>query len=63
MNEAPSSQPEGSDSGERIRQLEHQLQTAGRNNRRMADLLEVTRNEMQELKKALEPNHEEPAGS
>ena len=60
MNEAPSSQPEGSDSGERIRQLEHQLQTAGRNNRRMADLLEVTRNEMQELKKALEVDGQAP---
>lgn len=51
----------GSDgSRERIMQLEHQLQTAGRNNKRMANLLEVTRNEMEELKKALEVDGQAP---
>mgnify|MGYP002721447823 CR=1 FL=1 len=60
MSDAPSTEAAGDGSRERIRQLEHQLQTAGRNNRRMADLLEVTRNEMEELKKALEADGQAP---
>lgn len=60
MSDSAEPRPENSDSRERVRQLEHQLQTAGRNNKRMADLLEVTRNEMQELKKALEADGQAP---
>lgn len=60
MSDAHSSQDAEAASRERIRQLEHQLQTAGRSNRRMADLLEATRNEIEELKKALEADGQAP---
>ncbi|WP_235842750.1 hypothetical protein, partial [Cereibacter sphaeroides] len=44
----------------RSRELEQQLQTAGRNNRRLTDLLELTRDEMEELKKALHADGQAP---
>ncbi|GAA1148124.1 proteasome ATPase [Nesterenkonia lutea] len=44
----------------RARQLETQLQTAGRNNQRMTDLLETTRNEISELRNALQADGQAP---
>ncbi|MDO5492109.1 MAG: proteasome ATPase [Nesterenkonia sp.] len=44
----------------RARDLERQLSTAGRNNRRMAELLEVTRGEMTELRAALHADGQAP---
>jgi proteasome-associated ATPase len=45
---------------EKNRTLEYQLETAARNNRRMVDLLESTRDEITVLKKALEMDGEAP---
>jgi proteasome-associated ATPase len=42
------------------RQLEQQVQTAGRNNQRMSELLEVTRNEMTQLRAALQADGQAP---
>ncbi|MDR8018624.1 proteasome ATPase [Nesterenkonia aerolata] len=44
----------------RARDLERQLSTAGRNNKRMAELLEVTRNEMTQLRTALHADGQAP---
>ena len=44
----------------RSRELEQQLHTAGRHNTRLTDLLELTRNEMEELKKALNADGQAP---
>ncbi|MGJ9404713.1 proteasome ATPase [Nesterenkonia aurantiaca] len=44
----------------RAKQLEAQLQSAGRNNQRMADLLETTRNEISQLRNALQADGQAP---
>ncbi|WP_369699564.1 proteasome ATPase [Nesterenkonia sp. Act20] len=44
----------------RAKQLETQLQSAGRNNQRMVDLLETTRNEISELRNALQADGQAP---
>ncbi|WP_083505007.1 proteasome ATPase [Nesterenkonia jeotgali] len=44
----------------RAKTLEEQLQTAGRNNQRMADLLETTRNEISQLRNALQADGQAP---
>ena len=42
------------------RQLNHQLQVAGRNNKRLAELLESTRNQLVEFRQALERDGDLP---
>ncbi|PRZ16184.1 proteasome-associated ATPase [Nesterenkonia sandarakina] len=44
----------------RSKQLEAQLQSAGRNNQRMSDLLETTRNEISQLRNALQADGQAP---
>lgn len=44
----------------RAKQLETQLQTAGRNNQRMVDVLQTTRNEISELRNALQADGQAP---
>ncbi|MBE1513819.1 proteasome ATPase [Nesterenkonia halotolerans] len=44
----------------RAKQLEAQLQSAGRNNQRMVDVLETTRNEISELRNALQADGQAP---
>ncbi|GAA1159703.1 proteasome ATPase [Nesterenkonia sandarakina] len=44
----------------RAKTLEEQLKTAGRNNQRMADLLETTRNEISQLRNALQADGQAP---
>ncbi|MGJ9372003.1 proteasome ATPase [Nesterenkonia sp. CF4.4] len=44
----------------RSKQLEAQLQSAGRNNQRMTDLLETTRNEISQLRNALQADGQAP---
>lgn len=44
----------------RSKELEQQAQTAGRHNKRLTDLLEVTRREMEELKNALHADGQAP---
>ena len=48
---------------EKNRTLEYQLETAARNNRRMVDLLEATRQEITVLKAALELDGRHPSAT